>query len=142
MVVLITGRPNSGKTTFAYEFKEYMSSVLSDIIILDGDELREALGYKSYTREGRTKWMLCIAKMARVFEKQGLDVIICLVSPLKDVRRQMLKMFEKSVLLYIKGKEECMWEETADNCSIYEEPDEDGDGADYYITKKGYDDER
>lgn len=139
MVILITGKPNAGKTTLAYKLKENSKK---EVVILDGDELRDALNYNDYTLEGRTKWMLDVAKIAKVFERQGLDVIISLVSPLKEVRKDMLDMFEESTLVYIEGNHNSMWKPTNNNCSIYQEPNEDGDGADYYFKLRGYDNEK
>jgi adenylylsulfate kinase-like enzyme len=116
MVVLITGRPNAGKTTFAKKLiRKY-----DDAILLDGDELRGAFKYKAHSRRGKIKWMISVARLAALLESQGYRPIIALVSPYSKTRKAMRKLFKQSKLIYIDGTDKYMWEG-----SVYEVPEED-----------------
>jgi adenylylsulfate kinase-like enzyme len=116
MVILITGRPNAGKTTFARKLlRKY-----DDAVLLDGDELREVFKYKAHSKRGKTKWMMSIARLAALLESQGYRPIIALVSPYRRTRKKMMKFFKKGRLIYIDGTDKYMWEG-----SVYEVPEED-----------------
>ena len=115
MVIWITGRPGSGKTTFGRMLRE----LIVNSILLDGDELRLATEHKDFTKEGRDKWVLLVAGIASVLERENKIPIICLVSPYSQTRQEARKKFKNSILFYIKkkGDEENMWPG-----SDYEEP--------------------
>lgn len=91
--------------------------MIPNSVLLDGDELRIATGYEGFTKEDRDKWVLTVAGIAQVLEREGKLPIVCLVSPYAKTRTEARERFSKSFLFYVKGDEENMWPG-----SVYEEP--------------------
>jgi adenylylsulfate kinase-like enzyme len=116
MVIFITGRPRTGKTTLG----RYLLKDIEKSILLDGDELRNELRYDSYTEQGRRSWIDFVASIAVVLERQGYVPIIALVSPYSEARKEALSRFNSPILVFLPGGEKNMWEG-----SVYEEPTKD-----------------
>lgn len=117
MVYWITGKKNSGKTTFAYRLKELLEGYGESVVILDGDEIRNEfpIGYSDIERWERTYE---IGKWAVVFEKQGVIPIIALLSEKKEWRERIRGLFNKSKLIYLSGGD-------GPEGVVYEVPDEE-----------------
>lgn len=116
MIYWLTGRSSSGKSVYAKRLKRQFESLGAKVVIFDGDEIRDKFGDSNYDDASREKHILKIASFAAVLEKQGIIVIIALVSPKKEWRQKARKMFDKSMLIYMPGG--FLWEG-----SKYEEPD-------------------
>jgi adenylylsulfate kinase-like enzyme len=84
--------------------------------LLDGDEVRDQFENNEYTDESRLSHILRIASFSAIAERQGLVVIVAMISPKKEWRMMARKLFEKSMLIYMPGGH--LWEGTT-----YEEPD-------------------
>ena len=95
MVCWITGRKNSGKTTFAYGLKRLFEGMGKSAVVLDGDEVRTEfpIGYTDSERRRRT---YTIGKFATIFEKQGVIPIIALLSERREWRVHARKGFNES----------------------------------------------
>lgn len=117
MIYWITGRADSGKTTFANEMK---ASIGDRAIILDADNVREVFDNKSFTDYGRKTNQLTLTYMAIILDMQDFIPIIACISPVAMVRKECYKVFEKFgcsySVYYISGG--TMWAGTT-----YEEPD-------------------
>lgn len=78
MIIWIRGERKSGKTTLAKELSEKMDAA----VMLDGDEMRasisEGLGFSD---EDRRTNNIRIAKLAKVLENQGFDVVVATICP-------------------------------------------------------------
>ncbi|MHA1815982.1 MAG: adenylyl-sulfate kinase [Candidatus Heimdallarchaeaceae archaeon] len=116
MVYWITGRSSSGKTVYAKRLKREFESLGSQVLCLDGDEVRDLTTDDDYTDEARERHIMTIAKFAAIAERQGFIVIIALISPKKEWRMKARKIFNKSMLIYMPGG--FLWEGTE-----YEDPD-------------------
>ncbi|MCF8019805.1 MAG: adenylyl-sulfate kinase [Vallitaleaceae bacterium] len=116
MVYWITGRSSSGKTVYAKRLKRFLEEAGIKVLLLDGDEVRDQFTDNEYTDESRLQHIMKIAFFASIAERQGLVVIIALISPKKEWRMKARKLFEKSMLIYMPGG--YLWEGTD-----YEEPD-------------------
>jgi len=88
MIHWICGKVNAGKTTFSYKLKR---EIKNPSVILDGDSIRYATNNNDYSYEGIKKAHINIIRLVDIFEKQGFDVIVAIVSPYKDIRKQILK---------------------------------------------------
>lgn len=86
-VVWMTGLPCSGKTTIVREMQKYVPN----LAILDGDELREWLSPKDFSREGRIEHNKRVAHLAKLLLKHNVPSGVSLVSPFivnrQDARR-------------------------------------------------------
>ena len=78
MIIWITGLPGSGKTTLAKVLKSKLETEISNnIVLLDGDNIREILPYKiSYSNEDRKKLALFYSELALLIE-QSNSLVIC-----------------------------------------------------------------
>jgi adenylylsulfate kinase len=116
MVIWITGKSSSGKTVYAKRFKRLFESMGNKVLLLDSDIVRDQKNSHGYDDEDREKHIMDIANYAAIAEKQGLIVIVAIISPKKEWRMKARKKFEKSMLIYMPdGK---LWEGTE-----YEIPD-------------------
>ena len=77
MIIWITGKRKAGKTTLAKELFSKMNAVH-----LDGDEMRASISADlGFTEEDRLENNKRIAKLAKVIENQGYDVIVSTICP-------------------------------------------------------------
>ena len=112
MVIWITGRKDSGKTTTAKQ----LAALIPGAILIDGDQIRQENQNWDYSDEGRQKHIELMAyKAADVEGMQHVAIVAC-VSPKKEWRMQARAMFKESILIYRPGG--TLWEGTT-----YEEPD-------------------
>lgn len=113
MVIWITGKANSGKTTMA----KRLAKTVEHPVILDGDEMRKIYptGFKPADREAN---VMHLAKFAALLERQGLTPLVACVSPTKELRQKARQLFESSCLIFMPGG--ILWDDTE-----YEAPDVD-----------------
>ena len=116
MVYWITGKSSAGKTVYAKRLKRQFEALNANVLLLDGDDVRDRFGNQEYTDEARLDHIMKIAGFAAIAESQGFIVIIAVISPKKEWRMKARKLFDKSMLIYMPGGH--LWEGTE-----YEEPD-------------------
>jgi adenylylsulfate kinase-like enzyme len=77
MILWIRGKRKSGKTTLAKQFMSKMKAVH-----LDGDDMRASISADlGFSDEDRLKNNIRIAKLAKILENQGNDVIVSTICP-------------------------------------------------------------
>lgn len=84
MIYYIVGQPHAGKTTLSKLLKQHLFP--QNIIQIDGDDLRDIFQNKDYSEEGRRNNIKRAQDIAMFLNAKGIDVIISLVSPYKDLR--------------------------------------------------------
>ena len=96
----MTGLPCSGKTTIARKLQE----LIPNLVVLDGDELREWLSPKDFSRKGRNEHNRKVAHLARLFLKHNVPVIVSLISPFSKNREFARKIIGDNMFIetYIK----------------------------------------
>lgn len=109
IVVWMTGIPGSGKTTLAILLKNYYLQNKIPVDILDGDELRKTLssdlGFSEKDRKEHNRRVIFIAKMLL---KNGVTVIVPLISPYRETRENARKEIPNFVEIYVKASvDEC-----------------------------------
>jgi len=99
-VVWMTGLPCSGKTTIARKLQES----IPNLAILDGDELREWLSPKDFSKEGRNEHNRKVAHLAKLLLKHNVPVSVSLISPYKENRESAREIIgnENFIETYIK----------------------------------------
>ena len=99
-VLWMTGLPCSGKTTIARKLQE----VYPKLALLDGDELREWLSPKDFSRDGRNEHNRRVAHLAKLLLKHDVSVLVSLISPFNENREDARKIIgdSKFIETYIK----------------------------------------
>lgn len=82
-VIWITGLSGSGKTTLA----QALQQELEHSILLDGDDLRQALGAENtgYDREGRKNLAKTYSCLALMLARQGFTVLVATISLFHEI---------------------------------------------------------
>ena len=99
-VLWTTGLPSSGKTTIIRKLAEH----IQNLAILDGDELREWLSPKDFSREGRNEHNRKVANLAKMLFEHNVPVGVSLISPYLENRETAKKIIDddKFFELYVK----------------------------------------
>ncbi|HXV66203.1 MAG TPA: adenylyl-sulfate kinase [Nitrosopumilaceae archaeon] len=100
-VLWMTGLPCSGKTTIIRKLQES----IPNLAILDGDELREWLSPKDFSKEGRDEHNKKVAHLAKLLLKHKVPVGVSLVSPYvsnRDNARKVIDSGDKFFEVYVK----------------------------------------
>lgn len=92
----LTGLPCSGKTTIARELSKHLYAE-----VLDGDEIRDIVSNKDFSKKGRAKHMRSVASFASILSKH-VNVVVALVSPLRKVREELRKKHPNMCEIYLK----------------------------------------
>lgn len=117
MVILLTGKPGSGKSTMAFRLAEELRAEGKMVRILDGDVFRHQTGNQDFTDPGRIRNLQGLAKAAADAEWPGHVVIVAAVAPKREWRDMMRAQWQEHRLCYLPGG--FLWPGTE-----YERPDE------------------
>jgi cytidine diphosphoramidate kinase len=86
-VIWITGLSAAGKTTLAKLMTENLRNSGQSVVMLDGDELRAALGISSsaHSYEARLSLAYKYVRLARLIASQGVTVVVGAVALFKEI---------------------------------------------------------
>ena len=87
-VIWMTGLPCSGKSSIARKLRDF----IPDLEVLDGDELREWLSPKDFSRQGRIEHNRKVAHLAKLLLKHDIPVCVSLISPYTENRETARKI--------------------------------------------------
>lgn len=106
-IIWITGFSGSGKTTVAKLLQEELKTKGVISVLLDGDELREALDLpKQYSYEERKKIAYKYAKLSKLISDQGIIVIVSTISMFEEVRQWNRNANANYLEIYLKTSKE------------------------------------
>ncbi len=100
-VVFLTGLSGAGKTTIAKEVIEKLRKKGLAPVLLDGDEIRDAIKLTGFDEDSRKRHNLNVGYMAKILESQGKIVLVSLISPYDDIRNQIRAMCNKFIEVYV-----------------------------------------
>jgi adenylylsulfate kinase len=84
----ITGLAGAGKTSIARVVAERLRARGVPVVLLDGDELREALGADAgYDRDSRRRLAGQYGRLCRLLSGQGIAVVCATISMFEEARR-------------------------------------------------------
>ena len=95
MIIWLTGRPGSGKTTLAHSLISLIKKNQNKcrIINLDGDDLRKINKNKDYSKEGRIKNISTAISIVRFLANKNYICVISIVAPYKFLRDELKDEF-------------------------------------------------
>jgi adenylylsulfate kinase len=87
-VIWFTGLPCSGKTTLSVNLEEYLIENNFTTIIIDGDFIRNSLNKDlDFSINARYENVRRVAELSKLLIDNGIIVIVCLISPLRELRK-------------------------------------------------------
>ena len=95
MITWITGNSGAGKTTLARKMR-------INETILDGDAMRACWPGLGFSKKDRWENNLRIARIAKMLEDQGHDVIVATICPYRELREEVRKI-TGCKFIYIEG---------------------------------------
>lgn len=95
MIIWLIGNTNSGKTTLAKKMAG------KNTVILDGDDIRK-VWKTGFSKEEREEHNLRVARLARMLEDQGFNVIVSLICPYNELRKKV-EQITNCTFIYVKG---------------------------------------
>lgn len=108
-VIWLTGLSAAGKTTIANDLVRKFKQRSVEPVLLDGDEIRNAIKLTGFDETSRKKHNLSVGYIAALFEKQRHLVIVALISPYRDTRDEVRKMCHTFIEVYVStGLDECI----------------------------------
>lgn len=85
-IVWFTGLPSSGKTTLARRAQARLAAAGRAAVVLDSDEVRDALGAHSYAPGDRDRFYRALAALAALLARQGVVVLVAATAPRREDR--------------------------------------------------------
>jgi adenylylsulfate kinase len=108
--IWLTGLPSSGKTTLAESVARSLKQWGTPVEVLDGDEIRRSLsadlGFSAKDRQEHARRVIFLSKL---LSRNGVNVIVPLISPYRETRAQARQELERFIEVYVKcSLEECI----------------------------------
>ena len=105
MVIWITGLSGAGKTTLASQLVRCWREKCSNVVLLDGDEIRRILKASEtaadYTLESRHRISEQIHHLCRWLDTQGIHVVCATISAFDDVHTLNRRTFPDYLEIFI-----------------------------------------
>lgn len=102
-VFWITGLSGSGKTTIASSLLKKLKTKGCNVILLDGDRLREILGSSfSYSLGDRKELSEIYARLCKFLSEEGLDIICATISMFDSTRQWNRNNIKNYKEIYLK----------------------------------------
>lgn len=83
----VTGLSGAGKTTISTLLYQYLRKKEDNIVLIDGDKIREVYQNSDYSEEGREKISYTNMRLCKMLTDQGIDVIIAVIG-MRDAYRE------------------------------------------------------
>lgn len=101
-VYWITGLPGSGKTTIGTALYYKMRNIYDNIVILDGDILKQFVGDTvGYTTSARRERARKYSNICKLLSEQGMWVIICTVALFDEIREWNRKNIDGYIEVFL-----------------------------------------
>ena len=81
----ITGLSATGKTTLSKLLVNHFRLSGREVILLDGDELRQVFNHNAYTKEERITIGLKYSRLCQLISSQGVDIVIAVIGLFKEI---------------------------------------------------------
>ncbi|MCS7275669.1 MAG: adenylyl-sulfate kinase [Dehalococcoidia bacterium] len=102
-VVWLTGLSGAGKTTIAEALAERLRAVGQRVEVLDGDVVRQHFSKGlGFSREDRLENIRRVAYVAHLLARNGVAVIVALISPYREGREYARSLIGDFLEVYVK----------------------------------------
>jgi len=100
-VYWFTGLSGAGKSTVASAFANFLTARGERVQILDGDEIRAAVELSEFSLKSRREYLRMVAWGASLLERQGVTVLVAVVSPERASREFARKICKCFAEIYV-----------------------------------------
>ena len=97
----ITGLSASGKSTLSKLLVDHLKLSDRQVILLDGDELRQMFNVEAYTKEERIMIGMKYSRLCKLITSQGIDVVIAVIGLFKEIHDWNRKNITNYVEIFI-----------------------------------------
>ncbi|SEQ15336.1 adenylyl-sulfate kinase [Butyrivibrio sp. TB] len=98
----ITGLSGAGKTTISRLLYDYLRTRQDNIVLIDGDQIREVYQNRDYSESGREKISYINMRLCKMLTDQGIDVIIAVIGMKNAYRQWNRENIENYYEIYLK----------------------------------------
>ncbi len=100
-VVWLTGLPGAGKSTIARQLARLSRKRGAPVEVLDGDELRRLFPGTGFSARERDMHVRRVGYTASLLERNGVFVVVALVSPYRRSRRAARRLCRRFVEVHV-----------------------------------------
>ena len=105
MVIWITGLSASGKTTLSKAFEKEYKSQIPNMVLLDGDVIRQLYGNDiGYEESDRKIQIQRIQSLAAFLEQQGILVVVAALYANERILQKNRELFDEYYEIYLKAE--------------------------------------
>jgi cytidine diphosphoramidate kinase len=105
MVIWITGLSASGKTTLSKAFEKEYKSQFPNMVLLDGDVIRQLYGNDlGYVESDRKIQIQRIQSIAVFLEQQGIIVLVAALYANEEILKRNRELFKEYYEVYLKAE--------------------------------------
>jgi len=91
VIIWLSGNSGAGKTTIADAFRKKHP----EWILLDGDDMRNSISLGAgFSKKDREEHNLRVARLAKILNGQGHNIIIAVIAPFQSTRDKINKIIE------------------------------------------------
>jgi adenylylsulfate kinase len=102
MILWLTGLSGAGKTTIAQQLEHKLQKLDRPVELLDGDAIRQNLSKGlGFSREDRDTNVRRVGYVANLLSRNGVIVIVSLISPYRSVRDELRSTIKNFVEVYV-----------------------------------------
>ena len=105
MVIWLIGMSGAGKTVIGRHLYEMWKAEAASTVFVDGDEIRELFNQNqspdAYMMEGRRLNAERITGLCAWLDRQGINVVCCVLSVFPEMRKRNRKLFSRYFEVYI-----------------------------------------
>lgn len=97
----ITGLSGSGKTTIAEKIKKKISNKFGPTLTISGDDLRQLLNFKSFSKKDRLSYAMSYGKFCKYITDKNINIIFSTVSLFNKVQKWNKSNINNYIEIYI-----------------------------------------
>lgn len=98
----ISGLSGAGKTTIGKLFYDYLRAKKDNVVLIDGDALREIMADSDFSEAGRDERVKRNARLFKLLTDQGIDVVNCSIGLRNKYRQWNTEILSDYKEIYIK----------------------------------------